>query len=124
MTTFSTNRASRMLGGALLLAFEMACATPRRPSARDGAGRVTRVEANEGGFQPSTVEVRRGDRPTIELLRTSDLTWATKVVFPEQGVERDLPLGTPVDIEIATDRARVLGFQCGMGMCRGSVVIR
>lgn len=124
MTTLNTNRAAGMLSGALSLAFAMTCVTPRHPYEHDGAARVTRVEVNEAGFRPSTIEVRHGDRLTIELLRTSDATCATKVAFPEQGIERDLPLRTPVDIEITTDRARLVGFQCGMGMYRGSVVIR
>jgi plastocyanin domain-containing protein len=60
----------------------------------------------------------------IELVRTTDATCATKVVFLEQGIERELPLGIPVQVEIATDRARTITFQCGMGMYRGSVVVR
>jgi plastocyanin domain-containing protein len=108
------------VGAALLLALGGACGARHHTA---GGGRV-RVEVGREGFQPAALEVQSGQPLTIEFLRVTDETCATKVVFPAEGIVRDLPLGVPVLVAPATDRARRLEFQCGMGMWRGSLVVR
>jgi plastocyanin domain-containing protein len=85
---------------------------------------MVRIEVGQDGFRPPALEVPRARRLTIELLRTTNETCATKVVFPDEHIERELPLGAPVRVDIAADRARVVNFTCGMGMYRGSVIVR
>lgn len=89
-----------------------------------GGARVAWVVVGQDGFQPASIEARPGQKLTLELLRTTDATCATKVVLPAEKIERDLPLGIPVRLQIATDQARTIRFQCGMGMLRGSIVVR
>ena len=100
------------------LALVLACAkeTPPAPGQVD-------VTANEKGFQPSTVTVKKGAPATLVFTRTTDDTCATKVVFPELSLEKDLPKNQPVAITVPTENARTLTFQCGMGMYKSSVVI-
>ena len=60
----------------------------------------------------------------LEFTRTAEKTCADKVVFPDIGISKDLPLNTPVAINVPTDQARRLTFQCGMGMYRSAVLVQ
>lgn len=84
---------------------------------------VTAITVNEDGFSPNHVEVKRGQRTTLRFTRTADKTCATEVAFPELNTTKPLPLNQPVDIEIPSDQARTLTFQCGMGMYKSKVVV-
>ncbi|MEO8903751.1 MAG: cupredoxin domain-containing protein [Polyangiaceae bacterium] len=87
-------------------------------------GAVVPVTADERGFTPAAVQTQMGQKLTLRFTRTTDATCADKVVFPEAGIEKDLPLKQPVDIEIPTGIARTLGFQCGMGMFKSAVLVK
>jgi plastocyanin domain-containing protein len=82
------------------------------------------IKADEKGFTPASVSVEKGKPATLVFTRTTDGTCATAVVFPELNVKKDLPLNTPVSIDVPTDTARTLKFTCGMGMYESSVVVK
>jgi plastocyanin domain-containing protein len=92
-------------------------------AAADTTQRIISVSVGDEGFQPSRVELKRGQDATLRFTRTSDKTCATKVVFPELKVEKDLPLNEAVDVKVPTNEPRELAFQCGMGMYKSAVVI-
>lgn len=91
------------------------------PATNDAA--VVRIAVGQDGFQPSMVHAEKGKKLTLRFTRTTDATCAKQVDFPELGIKRELPLNQPVDIDIPTSEARDLGFQCGMGMYKSSVMI-
>ena len=70
------------------------------------------------------VKLEKGKSAEIVFVRTTDETCAKQVVFPELKIEKDLPLNTPVRIEIPTGDLRTLTFQCGMGMYKSAVLIQ
>lgn len=86
--------------------------------------RVVPIVADERGFTPAALETQHGAKLTLRFTRTSDATCADKVVFPEAGISKDLPLNQAVDVVVPTNEARTLAFQCGMGMFKSSVVVR
>lgn len=82
------------------------------------------VTVGEHGFAPSTVTISRGEKAAVEFTRTTEHTCATAVVFPELNVKKDLPINTPVAVAVPTEATRTVGFECGMGMYKSSVVIK
>jgi len=86
-----------------------------------------RVVASEHGFTPGSLALPKGgpgSKVAVTFLRTTDKTCATEVVFPDLGVKKDLPLDTPVSVDVPTDAARTLAFQCGMAMYKGALVVK
>jgi plastocyanin domain-containing protein len=85
---------------------------------------VVNIVANDKGFTPSSVDVRKGAATQLVFMRTTDETCAKQVVFPELKITKDLPLNVKVAIDVPVADARTLTFQCGMGMFKGKVVIQ
>jgi len=83
-----------------------------------------KIKVDNKGFTPSEVKLEKGKSAELVFVRTSDETCAKQVVFPELKIEKDLPLNTPVRIEIPTTDARTLTFQCGMAMYKSAVLIQ
>ncbi len=86
-------------------------------------GRIA-IRADDKGFTPGSVTVKKGEPTTLVFTRTSDDTCAKEVVFPELKIKKALPLNQPVDVEVPTGEARTLAFTCGMGMFKSSVVVQ
>jgi plastocyanin domain-containing protein len=99
-----------------------ACKDKEKAQASAPAGAV-QVTADEKGFTPSSVTLKKGEPGKLVFLRTTDETCATEVVFPELDIKKDLPKGQPVTIEIPTDKHQKLTFQCGMGMYKSSILV-
>ncbi|WP_394848793.1 cupredoxin domain-containing protein [Pendulispora brunnea] len=88
------------------------------------AGGELKVEANEKGFTPSAISVKKGAPSHLVFTRTSEHTCATEVVFPDLGINKELPLNKPVSIDIPADQDKTLTFACGMNMYKGQVVVK
>ena len=93
------------------------------PAAAPGV-QQTKVIVDDKGFTPSHVEVQKGKPASLVFVRTTDDTCAKEVVFPDIKLEKELPLRTAVNIDLPTDSARTLTFQCGMAMYKSAVVIQ
>jgi plastocyanin domain-containing protein len=84
------------------------------------------VTAGEHGFTPTSLKLPAGGpgtHQTVSFVRVTDQTCATEVVFPDLKIEQKLPLNQVVNVDLPTDTAKTLTFQCGMGMYKGAVVV-
>ncbi len=84
------------------------------------------VTASEHGFSPASVKLPGGGPGShmgVTFVRTTDRTCATEVVFPDLKIEQKLPLNQVVSVDLPTDGAKTLTFQCGMGMYKGAIVV-
>lgn len=118
---------------ALVISFALAvvaCNKTEKPSgggAPPASGPVSgtvEVKADENGFTPSNITLKKGESATLRFKRTTEDTCADKVVFPDLKLTKDLPVNQPVEIAIDTKEAKTLGFECGMGMYKSKVVIQ
>jgi plastocyanin domain-containing protein len=83
-----------------------------------------KVLVTERGYEPAKVTVRAGTPARIIIVRTTDKTCGTEVVFPSLNIKRALPLNQPVTIEFTPTASGEIGFVCGMNMLKGSVVVQ
>jgi plastocyanin domain-containing protein len=78
----------------------------------------------EKGVQPAGLKLRRGIPAQITFIRKVSPSCATQVVITEYDIKRDLPLNEPVSVEFTPSKSGTFTFSCGMGMLRGSLVVR
>ncbi len=107
-----------------LLVITAACSKKPAPEGSVAASGKVAIVADGDGFHPSSISVKKGAPLTLEFKRTSDQTCATAVVFPDLKIEKNLPLNEVVAIEVPTDAARTLTFQCGMGMYQSKILVQ
>jgi hypothetical protein len=97
------------------------------PSMLATVGGALTVTAGEHGFTPASLAIPRGgpgSKATVTFVRTTDKTCATEVVFPDLNITKPLPLNEAVAVDVPSDTARALTFQCGMAMYKGALVVR
>ncbi len=123
--SLSTTGASAILLALMLVGCDKRSdASTDTPPAAPGELRVT---ANEHGFSPASLAIPKGAPgalAAVSFVRTTDQTCATEVVFPELDIKKALPLNQVVAINVPSDSARTLTFQCGMGMYKGALLVK
>ncbi|HEY6462173.1 MAG TPA: cupredoxin domain-containing protein [Polyangiaceae bacterium] len=108
----------------LLAAFVLVAAGACKKS--EASGPLADVTVGEHGFTPTSLKLPAGgagSHTSVSFVRTTDKTCATEVVFPELHIDLKLPLNQVVNVDLPTDKPQTLGFQCGMGMYKGAVVV-
>lgn len=92
------------------------------PDARPTGGKVA-VVADEHGFTPGAIKVKKGEPLVLVFTRTNDTTCTRKVVFPSLTQSYDLPLDQPVAVTIPTVAAGTIGFECQMAMFKSTITV-
>ena len=90
------------------------------------AARTIPIQVTDHGFSTGTITVRAGETVELVFTRTTEHTCAKRVVLSldaEQRVERDLPVGVPVAVDLHFDRPGELGYSCSMGMFGGAIEV-
>ena len=82
-----------------------------------------RIEVSSKGYTPKTIGVKKGKPVALEFHRADSDNCGEKIVFPSLKLERDLPVGEKVLIEITPEKAGELKFTCGMDMFRGKLLV-
>lgn len=85
---------------------------------------AVRLQVGPNGFEPSSIAVPANQGFQLAVTRSARSNCASKIVFPDLGITRDLPLGQTVAIDIPPQPAGEFRFACGMRMYRGMLVAR
>jgi plastocyanin domain-containing protein len=89
---------------------------------KDGRQHVT-VTVN-GGYSPNIVTLKQGIPATIDFYRKDPSGCLSHVVFPDFGINEELPIGQSHQITIDTSTPGEYTYACGMNMFHGKVVIK
>ena len=85
---------------------------------------AARVELTSQGYEPATLKLRVGVPARVTFTRRVSATCATEVVLSDYGIRRTLPLDEPVVVEFTPEKSGEFTFSCGMGMLRGSLIVK
>jgi len=98
-------------------------ARQRRRASTDSTQRFKIVVGAEG-YRPSSVVLRRAAPAQLTFIRNVEESCGREIVIPTYGINRPLPLNTPVVIRFTPTKSGRFKFTCGMDMFRGSIVVR
>jgi len=114
------------IAGLLLIGFIIWWFWLYRPATGISAapGQVIEIRVKNGIYEPALIEAVAGKGISLKFLREDEAACAGQVLFPELGVQKELPLGKPVVIRLVPDRPGDFSFQCQMGMYRGILRVK
>jgi plastocyanin domain-containing protein len=109
------------VAGLLLIGFIICWFWLYRPGKGVSAapGQIIEVHVRDGVYEPARIEAKVGKGISLRFIREDEAACAGQVIFPELGIQKDLPLNRPVVIRIVPEHAGEYAFQCQMGMYRG-----
>lgn len=87
------------------------------------APRVIELSVTERGFEPSPVNVKKGEPLKLVVTRKTDQTCATELLMPEYKIEKALPLNKPVEIAFTPEKSGQLKYGCAMGMMLSGMIL-
>ena len=99
-------------------------AAPLEPATAPIPNTAVPLRVGPDGFDPPRLEIPAKQSIQLAITRSAQSNCASKIVFPDLGITRELPLGQTVLIDIPAQPAGEFRFACGMGMYRGIIVAR
>jgi len=82
-----------------------------------------KVTVSEAGYEPSRIEVKKGQPVRLAFYRADAQNCGGRVVFPDLKIERELPVGKTTVVDVTPQQTGELAFTCGMSMFKGALVI-
>ncbi|MDO7854514.1 cupredoxin domain-containing protein [Hymenobacter convexus] len=78
----------------------------------------------KGGYSPDVIEVERGKPVQLSFYRDEENSCSEELLMPDFSIRRDLPAFKTTLVELLPKEAGTFPFTCGMGMLRGSLVVK
>jgi plastocyanin domain-containing protein len=75
------------------------------------------------GFVPAEVRVKAGQPVKLLVTRKIDRTCATDIVIKEYGINKPLPLNTPVEVTFTPTKPGKVRYACAMDMIAGAFIV-
>jgi hypothetical protein len=93
---------------------------PQGPHAPPGS---VLVNVSMVGFDPASIAAKAGQPLKLAFFRPNAANCAREVVFPGLGIRKELPPGQTVVVDITPPKSGPLGFECGMKMLKGQLIV-
>lgn len=88
-------------------------------------GNTQQVEVTvDGGYTPNVVVLKQGVPATINFNRKDTSSCFSHVVFPDFGINEELPASGQHAVKIDTSKPGEYNYACGMSMFHGKVVVK
>ena len=98
--------------------------TAQEVGRRENGVHVVELAVTEKGYEPSPVQLKKGEPVKLVVTRKTDVTCATELVMDEYKIDTKLPLNTPVEIAFTPNQSGTLKYGCAMGkMIAGTFVV-
>lgn len=78
----------------------------------------------DGGYFPSEIQARKGQKLTIHFERHDDIKCTDEVVFSDFNIKRYLTPHKTTTIEITPKQVGEFRFHCGMDMLEGKIIVK
>ena len=78
----------------------------------------------EGGYSPDKIITEKGQETTLIFNRKDSSDCLEEVVIPKFKIRKFLPLGEKTEVKITPEKTGEFGFECGMGMFKGKIIVR
>jgi plastocyanin domain-containing protein len=107
-----------------------ACSQKKQEEKRDlpppvAAGGRINIVLTEKGFEPTPIQVTKGQPITLLVTRKTDQTCATELTIPEYKIDQKLPLDQTVEISFTPQKSGDLEYGCAMDhMVKGILQVR
>jgi plastocyanin domain-containing protein len=89
---------------------------------KDGV-RTVEMTVTEDGYVPAKIKANKGEKLRLVITRKTDRTCAREIVIKEAGVNKKLPLGKTVTVEVTPKKSGELKYACGMDMITGVIFV-
>ena len=110
---------------ALMVGIAAVCAgCAREPGTGSSGGTRFQLAVTDTGFTPGVLTVPAGKPVTLVVTRRTDATCAKEIVFPDQRIQKPLPLNVPVEIALPPSPKGEIAYRCGMDMLGGKVLVQ
>lgn len=122
-----------LLLGSFSFGCDKADATPAPAAAGSGqpaapaetaTGRVVEIKVTDKGFEPSTVEAKKGETVSLKFVRSTTSECLKAISIPSLKINKDLPMNTPVIVNVPADKEGKIVFQCWMAMVKGEIDVK
>jgi len=96
--------------------------------------KALKIQAAEGGIQEAIIKVKGGYTPDVlifesgkpiklNFIREETAVCTEQVLFPDFQKQATLTPFKTIPVELKIDKPGEYGFQCGMGMVKGKLII-
>ncbi|MDE3058949.1 MAG: cupredoxin domain-containing protein [Bacteroidota bacterium] len=77
----------------------------------------------KGGYSPDVITVEKGRPVRLDFYREETAVCSEQVLFPDFNKQATLTPFKTIPLEFTPDKAGEFGFQCGMGMLHGKIIV-